>query len=248
MTDNFPIRELPSSMTVHVWQIQLDDFLKTDRDLDRILSIDERERAERFVFAKDAHRFRYCRAMLRLGLAWYLRVPVEKIDLTMNRHGKPCLREFAGIYFNVTHSAGLAAIAFTAVGEVGIDIEALRTDVDAMEIASANFTSKEASLITKARSKQEQVEIFLRIWTRKEAVLKAAGRGILHGLNTVDVSGHAVSEVKLAGSCGDNADSCWRVHDLNSMKDCAGAVAAPVGDWSIKQWPAGLEDVFSLSC
>jgi 4'-phosphopantetheinyl transferase len=242
MNDAFPLPKLPPASTIDVWLIDLDRQLNPGVNLDNILSAEECNRADRYVFARDAFRFRLCRAMLRLGLAWYLGKTLREIALTTNDYGKPRLAEPSVLYFNVTHSGGLGLIAFTTVGEVGIDVETIKRDVEALEIASAHFTENEASIIAAAGTPQEQVSVFFRLWTRKEAVLKAAGVGILRGLDTVDVSQQPANLVRMRGASGEIAESCWLVRDMEVIDGFMGAVAAPAGDWSILQWPIRCED------
>ncbi|MGA2672910.1 MAG: 4'-phosphopantetheinyl transferase superfamily protein [Terracidiphilus sp.] len=239
-----PLRHLPPEAIVEIWLIDLDRPLKPEVNLNRILSMEERNRAERYIFARDALRFKLCRSMLRLGLAWYLQEAPQSILLTANCHGKPHLAEGSALHFNVTHSGGLGLIAFTTVGEVGIDVEAIQRDIEALDIASANFTRNETAMIAAARTPQEQASLFLRYWTRKEAVLKAAGCGIPRGLDTVDVSQQPVNLVRFS-SAPDNIAECWRVQDLESIDGFTGAVAAPAGDWSIQLRPVRYEDVVS---
>jgi len=182
--------------------------------------------------------------MLRLGLARYLEKAPEKIALTANSYGKPSVAERSALNFNVSHSGGLGAIAFTTAGEVGIDVEAIRCDVGAVEIASAHFTRTEAAIITAAATPQEQANAFLLLWTRKEAVLKASGCGLLGGLDGVDVSQGPLDQVKLCSATGDRTESFWRVQDLDRIDGFAGAVAAPSGNWSVLQRPVRFEDAF----
>jgi 4'-phosphopantetheinyl transferase len=239
MDHSIPLPKLPPEMTVHVWQIDLDNLKSLGFDLDGVLSTEELNRSKRFAFASDASRFRLCRAILRLGLAFYLRASPREIALTAGPHGKPYLAEHSGLYFNVTHSQGLGLVAFTTMGEIGVDVEVVRQNFDALEIANSTFTENERALVAAADADQEQASIFLRFWTRKEAVLKAEGSGILRGLNTVDVSQPTPSIVSLRV---DNTESIWRVVDLESIRGFWGAVAGPPGDWSIKQWSVSCDD------
>lgn len=243
MDDDFPVPELPPKNAVHVWMIELDSSLRAGASVDDWLSADERERAERLVYARDTRRFKMGRAMLRLGLAWYLRTSPGTVRLTIGRFGKPRLAEGPALYFNVTHSAGLGLIAFTTAGEVGIDVEAAERAADAMEIAAAYFTRQEAAMIESAGAPHEQASIFLRLWTRKEAVLKAAGCGIYLGLDTVDVSQAPMTLIRMSGAPDQDADSLWRVRDLALREGFDGAVAGPPGEWSIRKWAIGYEDL-----
>ena len=241
MNEDFPLPGPPPALAIDVWMLDLDRPPGHDRRPGDLLSAEESERANRFVFPRDAERFRLGRAMLRLGLAWYLGEDPRKITLTVGWRGKPRLREPSGLYFNVTHCGGLGLIAFTKFGEVGIDVEAMQRDVEAQDIASSNFTSREAGLIAAAGTLEEKTTLFLRYWTRKEAVLKASGCGILDGLDTVDVSEGSRRLVKLSGAGGDADESGWQVRDLEGIGGYAGAVAAAPGDWSIRRWAIDYE-------
>lgn len=234
MNNGFPSRKMPSATTIEVWIIDLDQPLSPAVNPDEILSVEERNRAERFLSLKDASRFRHCRAMLRLGLAWYLEKSPRQIALATNRHGKPFTVESSALHFNVSHSGPLGVIAFTAAGEVGIDIEEIKRDVEALEIAQANFSRSEAAIIAQGKTPQEQARIFLRFWTRKEAVLKAAGCGLPGGLEGFDVSQEPLDRVRFE-AVSDGAESHWRVRDLEPIVGFAGAVAAPAGNWSVHQ-------------
>ncbi len=242
MNEGFPVGKLPAAGIVEVWMIDLDRPLNSGANLDEVLSVEERNRAERFLSSRDAHRFKRCRAMLRLGLARYLETTPQKIVMATNRHGKPFLAEGSALHFNVSHSGGLGAIAFTTVGEVGIDVESIQRDVEALEIATANFTRSETAMIAAADSAQEQARIFLRFWTRKEAVLKAAGCGLLGGLEGFDVSRAPLDQIRLCSATGEMDESDWRIRDLELMEGFAGAVAAPTGDWSVRQHSLDCEE------
>ena len=224
--------------SIHVWWIDLDSLGEQDAAPAALLSAEELEHAARFHFARDAARYRLCRAMLRLGLGWYLGQNPRRIVLRAGRFGKPYLASGAGLYFNVAHSAGLGAIAFSARGEVGIDVEAENRSVEAMDIASAYFTARETALVAAATG-PDRLKAFLRIWTRKEAVLKAVGCGIPNGLNQVDVTREQVFFDGAAITPADFGKSDWLVRDLKPLEGFAGAIAAAPGDWAIESWQVG---------
>jgi hypothetical protein len=151
MNGEFPPAGLPDARTIHLWWVDLDGELDGEADdaANGLLSAEERERADRFRFARDASRFRICRAMLRLGLGWYLGLSPREIELRVGPFGKPYLGTDLGLFFNVAHCDGLGVLAFSTLGEVGVDVEAEHRSVEAMDIASAFFTAKEAALIEK---------------------------------------------------------------------------------------------------
>jgi 4'-phosphopantetheinyl transferase len=234
---------MAAATTIDVWVIHLNAIAADcGAFLDRFLSVREQERAQRYVFARDATRFRVCRAVLRIVLAWYVQDAPERILLETGPCGKPFLGQTSAVHFNVSHSAGLGAIACTTVGEVGIDIELVRQDLASREIALTNFTKKEAALVA-AEATRTQALKFFRLWTRKEAVLKAVGCGITQGLDSVDVSQEPPTVVSLNGKAGHPAGPLWLVRDLQRMENFVGAVAAPVGCWSVCQRELRTGDV-----
>jgi 4'-phosphopantetheinyl transferase len=245
MNEGFPILKMPSETTIDIWLIDLDSPLNPGVHLDKFLSLEERNRAERYIFARDAHRFTRCRAMLRLGLACYLAKTPASITFASNPYGKPRLAEPSALHFNVTHSGGLGLIAFATAGEVGVDVEAIRSNTGALEIASEHFTKNEAAMIAAAPTPQEQASTFLRFWTRKEAVLKAAGCGLLMRLDLVDVSQAHLNLVRLDDSAGGSAETYWRVQDLDLMDGFTGAVAAPAGTLKVQQRRVRYEDLIN---
>jgi 4'-phosphopantetheinyl transferase len=246
MNDALPLRQLPYEKAVDVWLIELNRPVSPGIDLDDFLSLDERGRAARFVHATDAFRFRLCRAFVRLGLAWYLNKAPLELTLTAGEYGKPFLSGPGSLYFNVSHSRELGLIAFTTFGEVGIDLEPIEQSIEAQEIASANFNGIEAGMIASAGTPLEQVRTFLHLWTRKEAVLKATGFGILRGLDSVDVSQPSANLVSIQDASGKFSETSWLVRDLELVGNFIGAVAAPVGDWVVRQWPIRADDLISL--
>jgi phosphopantetheinyl transferase len=90
------------------------------------------------------------------------------------------------------------------------------------------------------------VRTFLHLWTRKEAVLKAIGFGILRGLDSVDVSQPSANLVSIQDASGKFSETRWLVRDLELVGNFIGAVAAPAGDWVVRQWPIRADDLISL--
>jgi 4'-phosphopantetheinyl transferase len=101
-------------------------------------------------------------------------------------------------------------------------------------------------MIARAETPLEQTRTFLQLWTRKEAVLKAAGFGILRGLDSVDVSQQSENFVRLNDASRQVPGTPWLVRDLELADNFIGAIAAPAGDWSIRQWPILADDFISL--
>ncbi len=107
------------------------------------------------------------------------------------------------LQFNISHSHELALCAVSARREVGIDLEYLRPLSEAVPLAKRFFSTGEHALI-QALPVEEQAYVFFRLWTAKEAYLKATGKGLSHPLDQVEIirtqSSWALSEA-LPGWC-----------------------------------------------
>lgn len=176
----------PQSGEVDLWRISL---AASDGEADlRILSVAERERAQRFVAIEARHRHVATRAALRRLLGAYLRISPERIELGESPAGKPFLiagPEAERLEFNCSHAETTALIAFARQTPVGIDLENIERKLDPAAIAQRWFTEQEQAAW--AAAKQSRLDFF-RVWTRKEAVLKAHGGGLSAGLDKFSVA------------------------------------------------------------
>ena len=175
---------------VHVWRLPDEVPARVRESLRETLSADERARADRFLAAADRQRFVERRGAMRAILARYVGVAPAELDLVSGPHGRPALAgraAEAGIDFNLTHSGDLALLAVARGRRVGVDLERLRTDLDALEIAERFFCPAETAAL-RALPAPARVEAFFRYWTAKEAFLKATGTGLSAPLDGFEVS------------------------------------------------------------
>lgn len=164
---------------VDIWRVALDAHSDAAVSrLRRLLSTDEDDRAQRYVFERDRRRFIVGRGVLRMLLGGYLGCPAADISFQYERNGKPELGYPAdeSFHFNLAHSEGLAVYAFTRTGEVGIDIEGIRDLPDVHAIAAC-LPEEEQRRVESAPGEERLLELF-RAWTRQEALLKATGVGL----------------------------------------------------------------------
>lgn len=128
------------------------------------------------------------RAALLTVLGRTLRREPDQVQLESGRRGKPFLGDVErhGLHFNWSHSGGRALIAMALDCELGVDLERRRERSRALALAQRYFTPAEHRQLQQARDDQRSM-LFLRLWTAKEALLKALGRGIAFGLDRVDI-------------------------------------------------------------
>ena len=174
----------------HLWRVWLDSPSLPLGLLESLLSAEELERANRFRLNRDRDRFVLRRGLLRRILGDYLAVDPAKLKLHRGSHGKLYMQEEGGqspMHFNLTHSSGMAVLAFTRHQELGVDIERINSLV-AEERIPEQFFAQEEVLALRSLPSQLQTEAFFLGWTRKEAYIKATGEGLSHGLDHFAVS------------------------------------------------------------
>lgn len=211
-----------ASGEVHIWRVDIGRPIAVPTELST-LSPDERARAARFRRPEDRTRSIVSRTALRDLLARYVRAAPAALRFAAGPHGKPMLAPGftdSPPGFNVAHSGRVILLAFAACA-VGIDVEQLRPDVEIEELARRFFAPEEVAAVH-ATPGARRVEIFFRIWTRKEAFLKAHGAGLSAPLDTFSTITHA-------GEPRDEVEGAtegvrWYLRDLATAAGYAGAV------------------------
>jgi len=143
-----------------------------------VLDDAERARADRFLCARSAATYRAAHTLKRRILSHY-RPDVAPTDwhFDANAWGKPAVAAPTEVpAFNLTHSGEAIAVA-VADAEVGIDIERVRPLTHVDEVARHVFHPQELAWLA---DQPELMPAFFKLWTLKEALLKAAGTGFSH--------------------------------------------------------------------
>ena len=154
--------------------------------------------------------------------------------------GKPYAPALAGIDFNLSHARDHALIAIARNQSLGVDLERIDRKLDAHDLARRFFSEREAAALD-AMPEAERATAFLRLWTCKEAVLKALGAGISFGLDRVafdlDASGSPTALADVDSEAGDAAG--WRLSLLEPAPGFLGALAWHGAPRQIRAFVAG---------
>jgi 4'-phosphopantetheinyl transferase len=168
------LRRLDAPLPFELWLVDLD---AVGEALPDTLDAEERARAARFVFERDRARFIAAHRALRHVLALRTGRSAMTLRFENGSFGKPHLLDAPGCAFSLSHSAGTALIAMSADGEIGVDVEVLRPADDRLALAQRHFTASEQRVL--AATDPGLIDAaFLRVWTRKEACVKALGAGL----------------------------------------------------------------------
>jgi len=181
---------------VDIWTIPLVQSEQVINNLYWLLSEDERDKLIRFNFIQDRHRFIICHGAVRRILSKYLDFDPNKIKFDNNQFGKPILRDEMGgigIQFNLTHSEDRAVFALTPLRNIGIDIELVHPFTDYEKLAATYFSREEVAYLGSLDG-TSKLNAFYKLWTRKEAFLKAIGKGLSFPLNDFSMLGNTSVE------------------------------------------------------
>jgi 4'-phosphopantetheinyl transferase len=171
---------------IDLWSADLDDSGYSEERAFALLSSDERERVRLYRFPLHRTRYTRRRAILRILLGRYLSAAPESIAFSYGPDGKP---EIAGgeIYFNLSHSDNRVSFAFSSEFPLGLDIERIRPIPDLLRVANSICTPTELATL-KSLPAEQQNKTFLQCWSRKEAFIKALGRGLSYPLDEICAS------------------------------------------------------------
>jgi 4'-phosphopantetheinyl transferase len=193
-----------------------------------LLSPDERERADRFRFARDRRDFVAAHALVRSALSAVDRRPPGLLEFAVTPAGKPFLLAAGGrpspLSFSLTHTHGLVACAIGNLN-VGIDAEAMGRDADVDGVSGRFFAPAERAALQRCSGTARR-ERFFELWTLKESLLKGIGLGLAHPLEDLAFAVGPSGEVSLEAAGIDAAS--WQF-SLNRLAGFCLSVAVERG-------------------
>jgi 4'-phosphopantetheinyl transferase len=171
--------------------------------IDLTLSPEELARAQRFAHAKDQNLYRTAHGLLRQILSRHASTAPADWRFDIAAHGKPILAPGqAELAFNLTHTDGLVAVAVSSSPAIGIDAESLDRRSINPDIGRDKFSASEIVWLN-GHSASDRNAAFLRLWTAKEAFLKATGKGLTRRLSSFTVY--------LEAGCVQADDGFWTI-------------------------------------
>ncbi|MGW2819051.1 4'-phosphopantetheinyl transferase family protein [Streptomyces sp. NPDC001415] len=225
----------PPRDTVHVWRISLTASPPLLARLSAVLDAEERRRGAAAAFPEIRRRHTVSHGVTRQILGRYLDTPPHHLRFGHGDWGKPGLVCHADLRFSLSHCDDLALLAVTTGRDVGVDIERVHGG-DRTRLADRHFPRAEAELVRAGGDRAESAARFARLWTRKEAWVKAAGGRLLQNFH-LPVSGPDTEVYEdPAGRFGGR----WRLSALPAPDGYAAALAladAHSFRTELKSWP-----------
>ena len=159
---------------VHIFKIPVQQYDTGTIHYQNVLSDDEISKSSRFLKQLDAKHYIIGRYFLRVILSDVLNIAPAELKFLYSNKKKPYLH---GLEFNISHSGDFVVIAINSL-PVGIDVEYVIDDFDYRSLSEI-FNGEE-------NAKIHGIKDFYKFWTRKEAILKAVGEGLVDQLREID--------------------------------------------------------------
>lgn len=211
--------------TVEVWaatcQLQLNPYFET------LLDAQEHARAAGFKGEQLRQRFVFAHGLLRLILSAYTGLAPASLVFQQHAHGKPHLSGADHIQFSLSHAGPHVLVAVGTEHEMGVDLEIRRHMPDQDTLVEQFFSQGERYQYGLLPPEQRE-EAFFNMWTRKEALLKGIGLGLMQPLDGFTVSHDSPARVM------DGKYQEWTLRHLHINDSLVGALAvcAPKVDLS----------------
>lgn len=231
-----------ASGEVHVWRCSLHQSEERRRLLLQALCAEEKQRAERFYFEHHRRQWTTARGFLRAVLARYLDLAPADIRFSYQELGKPALADdlnALSLHFNLSHSADGAVLAITRDLPLGVDLEQVRPMENMLDLARRYFAPREAEELAGV-AEHEKARAFFNCWTRKEAILKACGKGLAWPLDRFVVSFRPEEPARVLEVTAQPGEAeRWSLHALAPWPDYVGCVALQGPPQPLTCWDFG---------
>lgn len=209
---------------IELWYGELPGDTACYPDYRRILDQAEQTQAGKITHALLHNRYVEVHGRLRKVLAKTLDQPADKIRIEKTEYGKPYLVDHPQVSFNLSHSANHLLIAVGRDCQLGVDIERCKPRVNLSALVGKCFAEEESSYWN-SLPEAEKIPEFYRFWTRKEAFVKATGRGIALGLNHCVINPvKPTAFLRVPPECG--RFSQWQALDINLGQGLCAAIVA----------------------
>lgn len=172
-----------------VYLIEKSEFIPAENISNSVLSVlseEEKIKLAKYKNPKAKSAFLTARFYLRKLLSDRLKITQpSEIRIEIAETGKPFLKDYSKLFFNLSHTQNMIAIGFSEKS-IGIDVESISRSVNKDSILKHYFSEKEQQSYYSIQQSERSTAFFVG-WTRKEAVLKATGFG-LSKMNNNEVS------------------------------------------------------------
>lgn len=217
---SLPLRT--DALFVDVWRGQLPMPEEAVFSLSLSLSEAEQQRAAQYRTTQLQQRYQTGRGLIRRVLAAYLDTSPSTIGLHQDAYGKPQLSS-GELSFNLSHSHDQIALAVSNLNCIGLDVEVIRPRNNLKNLAQHCLSDQEWR-VWQSLPHDQQLSSFYRLWTIKEAFVKACGRGLAAGLSQCSVDMNRFQNFTQLPEAYGSAEQWCIAHSHASEQECLAVV------------------------
>ena len=234
-------RFFQKSGPVTVFHVDLKANPSVEESSLRWLNTEEIERYRQYLHSGAQRRFALCRSALRVILCGHLGCNNVHLRFREAEYGKPFAlvnETRVPVSFNLSHSSQDGLIALAPYGRLGVDVEEYVPRKDLQDLSEA-ICGPHEKLALAAAGGLDRIHLFYRIWTIKEALIKALGRGFSLDVSQFEVP-PSLHYDKVDVFCFPHLPGvAWRVEHMGT-EDFSAAIAheildSPLGDPSLER-------------
>ena len=224
---------------IHLWSSLLDQPNDIINRFCTILSKEEKDRINKYKFKSLRDRHTVSKGLLKSLISNYLNIKTEEINFVQNEYGKPSLHPELNeidLQFNVSHSEHLGMFAFTTGQELGIDVESIQETPNLNEIVDMCFSDFEKEWFYKSEPGLQK-ELFYKVWTGKEAFIKAIGTGLSFPLKEIEFKINSKKAIKFQSKHGDlSYQRKWNIYTFNPLPNFISSLVVDINGLKIRKY------------
>ncbi|MDF2503344.1 4'-phosphopantetheinyl transferase superfamily protein [Clostridium sp.] len=222
-----------------IYAVNLEGF-KDEKILEylfKYVSEEKSQRLSKFKITDDKKRGVLGELLVRYLICDNLKIKNNEINFTNNKYGKPFIKDYIGLEYNISHSNQLVVCAVGDYG-VGIDIEYIKN----VELGAANYLfAKHEYEVFNSLPEHKKLEYFYSVWTLKESFIKAKGLGLSIPMNSFSINRHLEKDIYCMY---DNCKYYFREYSIN--RDYKLSICSRLKDFPDEIKVYSFEEFFNL--
>lgn len=224
---------------IHLWSSFLDQPEDIINRFFAVLSEEEKYRVNKYKFKSLRDRHTVSKGLLKSLISKYLNIETNEINFVQNEYGKPSLHlelNEIDLQFNVSHSEHLGMFAFTTGQELGIDVESIQEIPNLNQIVDMCFSDFEKEWFYKSEPGLQK-KLFYKVWTGKEAFIKANGTGLSFPLNEIEFKINSNKTIEFQSIHGDlSYRGKWNIFTFNPLPNFISSLVVETNGLKIRRY------------
>ena len=232
---------------IHIWSANLEQPEAIIEGYYSILSDHEKKEVDRYKTEGFRNRRIISMGLLRILISKYTNYRPNEVIFYYNEFGKPSIlpdSDGTKLFFNLSHSGNIAVFVFSGNREIGIDVEKVVGLADMEGVIDLCFSGSEKKWFSKLPSAKKE-EMFYKIWTCKEAYIKAIGKGLSFSPNRIILDRRDNDELFIKKINGDEDFNRWKLITFKLYYDFISSVVVENHDFSIEHFRLSPHSIFN---